>query len=89
MLYAGVRQISSYEGSPPLGATSCKAVARQNGAIARNTFWGQLHVEWDPAAAVTPLGQWPFFIEFLNISGLFDAMGVRLPVDRPQHPRVG
>ena len=27
----------------------------------------------DPAAAVTPLGQLPFFIEFLKVSGLFEA----------------
>jgi hypothetical protein len=28
-------------------------------------------VEWDPQAAVTPLGQLPFFIEFLKTSELF------------------
>lgn len=26
-----------------------------------------------PAAAVTPLGQLPFFIEFLKVSGVFEA----------------
>jgi hypothetical protein len=30
-----------------------------------------VHVEWDPSAA-TPLGQLPFFIEFLKLGGLFD-----------------
>jgi len=29
-----------------------------------DTYGGRLHVEWDPQAAVTPLGQLPFFIEF-------------------------
>ena len=29
-------------------------------------------VEWDPTAAATPLGQLPFFIEFLKLGGLFD-----------------
>ena len=31
-----------------------------------------MHVEWDPTAAATPLGQLPFFIEFLKLGGLFD-----------------
>ena len=29
-----------------------------------------MHVEWDPTAAATPLGQLPFFIEFLKLGGL-------------------
>ena len=28
-------------------------------------------MEWDPQAAVTPLGQLPFFIEFLKTANLF------------------
>ena len=31
-----------------------------------------MHVEWDPTAAATPLGQLPFFVEFLKLGGLFD-----------------
>ena len=27
-----------------------------------DTFGGRIHVEWDPQAAVTPLGQLAFFI---------------------------
>ena len=27
-----------------------------------DTFAGRIHVDWDPDAAVTPLGQLPFFI---------------------------
>jgi len=34
-------------------------------------FGGRIHVEWDPQAAVTPLGQLPFFIEFLKTAELF------------------
>jgi len=30
-----------------------------------DTFGGRVQVEWDPAAPVTPLGQLPFFIDFL------------------------
>jgi hypothetical protein len=37
-----------------------------------DTFGGRVHVEWDPQAAVTPLGQLPFFIEFLRLGDLFN-----------------
>jgi hypothetical protein len=40
--------------------------------VAVDTFAGRVHVEWDPQAAATPLGQLPFFTEFLQVSGLFD-----------------
>lgn len=41
-------------------------------AIEVETYAGKLHVEWDPDAAVTPMGQLPFFIEFLKIGGRFE-----------------
>ncbi|MCX7013864.1 MAG: hypothetical protein NTW86_15155 [Candidatus Sumerlaeota bacterium] len=41
-------------------------------AVAVETFGGWIHVEWDPQAAVTPLGQLPFFIEFLKTAELFE-----------------
>jgi hypothetical protein len=41
-------------------------------SVAVDTFGGKVHVEWDPQAAVTPMGQLPFFIEFLKVSGLFE-----------------
>lgn len=47
-------------------------VPAEAGVIA-DTWAGRVHVEWDPSAAVTPLGQLPFFTEFLKQSGLFDA----------------
>jgi hypothetical protein len=56
-----------------MGEAKHKALARQKAAVALDTFGGRIHVEWDPDAAVTPLGQLPFFIEFLKVSGLFDA----------------
>jgi hypothetical protein len=62
-----------------MGEAKSKALARRQvaisvpvGPVALDTFAGKIHVEWDPAAAVTPLGQLPFFIEFLKVSGLFD-----------------
>lgn len=44
----------------------------ENTKLAVDTFGGRVHVEWDPQAAVTPLGQLPFFIEFLKLGNLFD-----------------
>ena len=37
-----------------------------------DTFDGKIHIEWDPDAAVTPIGQLPFFIQFLKLGGRFD-----------------
>jgi hypothetical protein len=31
-----------------------------------DSFCGSVHVEWDHDAAMTPLGQLPFFIHFLK-----------------------
>ena len=56
-----------------MGEAKRKALIRSRELVALDTFGGRVHVEWDPAAAVTPLGQLPFFIEFLKVSGLFDA----------------
>jgi hypothetical protein len=36
-----------------------------------DTFGGRVHVEWDSRGLVTPLGQLPFFIEYLKQAGLF------------------
>jgi hypothetical protein len=30
-----------------------------------DTFAGRVHIEWDSSGSVTPLGQLPFFIEYL------------------------
>src|SRR3990167_1487509 len=38
--------------------------------LAVDTFGGRVHVEWDPQSSVTPLGQLPFFIEFLKLGTL-------------------
>jgi len=42
-------------------------------------FFGPVHVEWDQEAATTPLGRLPFFVDFLEKSGPFDAF----VADRP------
>ncbi len=56
----------------PSGDSPSGALAPVCGPIAVDTFGGRIHVDWNPDAAVTPLGQLPFFIEFLHVSGLFD-----------------
>jgi len=58
--------------------------------IGVDTFGGKVHVEWDPQAAVTPLGQLPFFIEFLKVSGLFEHFieGCPLEYTSPNAPLV-
>ena len=37
-----------------------------------DTYDGKVQIEWNPDAAVTPLGQLPFFIQFLKIGGRLD-----------------
>ena len=44
-----------------MGEAKRKALKTQN-PVAVDTFGGRVHVEWDPAAAVTPLGQLPFWL---------------------------
>lgn len=41
--------------------------------LAIDTYGGRVHIEWNPQASVTPLGQLPFFIEFLKHGNLFDS----------------
>ena len=36
----------------------------KNVSLAVDTFGGRIHVEWDPQAAVTPLGQLHFLSNF-------------------------
>ena len=45
-----------------------------------DTWAGQVRVEWDPAAPLTPYGQLPFFIEYLKVAGLFDALVADCPL---------
>ena len=45
-----------------------------------DTFSGKIQVKWVPEAAVSALGQMPFFIEFLKTSGLFDAWVDQCPL---------
>ena len=63
-----------------MGEAKRRALAAKNGTIGIDTYAGKIHVEWDPQAAVTPLGQLPFFIEFLKVSGLFNSFVQESPL---------
>src|SRR5690349_22097558 len=54
-----------------------------------DTFAGRVHIEWDTTAPVTPLGQLPFFIEYLKQGGLFDGWLADCPLSftSPNAPR--
>jgi hypothetical protein len=51
-------------------------------SVIADTFAGRVHMEWEAGegAAVTPLGQLPFFIEFLKQGGLFDGWVAGCPL---------
>jgi hypothetical protein len=52
-----------------------------------DSWAGSVRVEWDQDAAMTPLGQLPFFVDFLKTSGLFDAFVPDCPL-RYQSPNA-
>jgi len=64
-----------------MGEAKRGALARENNRAGLDTYAGKIHVEWDRQAAVTPLGQLPFFIEFLKVSGLFDSFVDDCPLE--------
>ena len=64
----------------PQGESTTTDLVPFVGPVAVDTFGGRVHVEWDPQAAVTPLGQLPFFTEFLQVSGRFDPWVASCPL---------
>src|SRR5271165_7642557 len=59
-------------GLHPSGEPSAVADQGPPRGVLVDSFTGPVHVEWDREAAFTPLGQLPFFIDFLKTAGLFD-----------------
>jgi hypothetical protein len=45
-----------------------------------DTFGGTVKVEWDHSSPLTPFGQAVYFIEFLKVSGVFDALIADCPL---------
>jgi Transposase DDE domain group 1 len=58
--------------SHPKGETELSLKKREIASLVADTFDGKIHIEWDPQAQVTPLGQLPFFIQFLKVGHLFE-----------------
>jgi hypothetical protein len=78
------------EGAPQKTPESaCRALVATEGPVVVETFGGRVHVEWNADAALTPLGQLPFFAEYLKVSGLFDAWVDQCPLSwtSPNAPR--
>ena len=65
----------------PLGEEEKRALVPVSEPIAVETFRGRIYVEWNPEVAVTPLGYLPFFIEYLQVSGLYEAWVSRCPLE--------
>ena len=67
-------QIAPVELHPPgevLDARAAAARAVLSDPLTVDTLGRRFHVEWDPHAPVTPLGQLVFFAQFLAAGGLF------------------
>jgi hypothetical protein len=64
---AGEQPLIAGEGSPP--------------AVMVDSFAGAVRVEWAHRASFTPLGQLPFFIDFLKTAGLFEAFVADCPLN--------
>jgi hypothetical protein len=45
-----------------------------------DTFAGPVHGEWDSSTPVTPLGQLPFFVEYLRQGELVDSWVADCPL---------
>lgn len=64
----------------PLGEQPLVDRLSEDAPVAVETFGGRVHVEWDSQAPVTMLGQLPFFVEYLQVSGLFDPFVADCPL---------
>ena len=66
----------------PAGEQPLVAQEAPPATVTIDSWAGQIKVEWDPQAPLTPLGQASFFIEFLKVSGVFDALIADCPLHR-------
>ncbi len=64
----------------PLGDQSPVAEQGLPPGVNVDSFTGPVRVEWDTGAAMTPLGQLPFFVDFLKTARLFDAFVADCPL---------
>ncbi len=77
-------------GAHPLGERSSGVPARLEESVPVDSFAGKVEVRWAPEEAVTPLGQLPFFVDFLKQADLFDPFVREAPLEytSPNAPRV-
>src|SRR5208337_957101 len=85
----GMKGDSSPYPSHLSGEQSLIVAKRPPEGVDLDSFFGPVRVEWDHEAAMTPLGQLPFFIDFLKTAGLFDALVADCPLRylSPNAPR--
>ena len=71
-------------------AVAVERAVADEAALVLDTFCGKLHVKFDHTASVTMLGQLPFFVEFLQASGLYERWITSVPLvySSPNAPRV-
>ena len=69
----------------PKGDAESNLKKREISALVADTFAGKIHIEWDPQAQVTPLGQLPFFIQFLKMGHLFEPWMDDCPLSYASH----
>ena len=84
-----MKRDSSPLSAHPAGDQSPDVSDEPPGGVDLDSFFGPIRIEWDQEAATTPLGQLPFFIDFLKASGLFDAFVADCPLRyaSPNAPR--
>src|SRR5208337_1187738 len=76
----GMKGDSSPYPSHLSGEQSLIVAKRPPEGVDLDSFFGPVRVEWDHEAAMTPLGQLPFFVDFLKTAGLFDALVADCPL---------
>ena len=83
-------RLEGKEMAHPLGEQALVEQSGSNESMALDSFGGRIHVRWSPDEAVTPLGQLPFFIDFLKQADLFDPFIAACPLlfSSPNAPRV-
>ena len=64
----------------PLGEDKSRVETGESTSVFVDTYGGRVQVQWDREAAVTPLGQLPFFIDFLKTAELFNPWVEECPV---------
>jgi hypothetical protein len=75
-----MKRDSSAVSAHPSGEQSLVVTTERLEGADLDSFFGPIRVEWDQEAAMTPLGQLPFFVDFLKTSGLFDAFVADCPL---------